>query len=79
MASHKEMEWEWKGEKFKIQPGQFITSLDKIVMKSGSGVTEQNVRTALKRFEKYEFLTNQSTKSGRLNYSKLAALSGLRR
>ncbi len=66
MASHKQSEWEWKGQKFKIQPGQFITSLDKIVLKCGEGVTEQKVRTALKRFEKYEFLTNESTKTGRL-------------
>jgi len=66
MASHKQSEWEWKGQKFKIQPGQFVTSLDKIVLKCGEGVTEQKVRTALKRLEKYEFLTNESTKTGRL-------------
>lgn len=66
MASHKENEWEWKGEKFKIQPGQFITSIDSIVRNAGKGISVQNVRTALKRFEKYGFLTNESTNKNRL-------------
>ena len=66
MASHKEKEWEWHCNKFKIEPGQFVTSLDSIVTRCGAGVTIQNVRTALKRFEKLEFLTNESTKQGRL-------------
>lgn len=66
MANHEEAEWEWQREKFKIKPGQFITSLDSIVKKCGKGITTQNVRTALSRFEKLNFLTNESTKSGRL-------------
>ncbi|MDQ7094182.1 hypothetical protein REC12_11335 [Desulfosporosinus sp. PR] len=66
MANHQEKEWEWKGKKFKAKPGQFVTSLEKIQLKTGKGVTLQNVRTALKRFEKYEFLTDESTKTGRL-------------
>jgi hypothetical protein len=66
MANHKEKEWEWKGEKFKAEPGQFITSLEKISIKSGKGITTQNVRTAIKRFEKYGFLTNESTNRNRL-------------
>lgn len=66
MASHKENEWEFKGEKYKVQPGQFITSLPSIVDKSGVGISIQNVRTALKRFEKFEFLTCQSTNRNRL-------------
>lgn len=66
MANHQEKEWEWKGEKFKARPGQFVTSLEKIQLKTGKGVSLQNVRTALKRFEKYEFLTDESTKTGRL-------------
>ena len=65
-ANFRPNEWEWKGEKFKVNPGQFITSLDKIAKDSGKGITTQNVRTALKRFEKMEFLTNESTKEGRL-------------
>lgn len=66
MASHKENQWEFKGEKYVVQPGQFITSLPSIVDKAGIGISIQNVRTALKRFEKYEFLTCQSTNKNRL-------------
>jgi len=61
-----EKEWEWKGEKFKVSPGQMITSLESIRVKSGKGVSIQNVRTSLVRFEKLQFLTNESTKTGRL-------------
>lgn len=63
-ANHKPKEWEWQGNKFICNPGQFITSLDSLAKKAG--VSIQNVRTALARFEKLEFLTNQSTKTGRL-------------
>ena len=66
MANHKGKEWEWKGEKFKCESGQFVTSLDNIVKNCGKGITTQNVRSALKRFEKLDFLTNESTKTGRL-------------
>lgn len=66
MANHQEKEWEWKGKRYKAEPGQFVTSLESIVKKCGKGITVQNVRTALKRFEKYEFLTNQSTNKNRL-------------
>ncbi len=66
MANHQEKEWEWKGERYKALPGQFVTSLPSIVKKSGKGITIQNVRTALARFEKYEFLTDESTNKNRL-------------
>lgn len=66
MANHEETEWEWNGEKFKVKPGQMVTSLDSIAREAGKGITVQNVRTALKKFERYEFLTNKSTKTGRL-------------
>lgn len=66
MAGHKERSWVWKGEKFNCKPGQFITSLDSIAQKSNKGVTQQNIRTALKKFENLGFLTNESTKQGRL-------------
>lgn len=66
MANFNEKQWEWKGEKYTAQPGQFVTSLDNIVKESGLGVSKQNVRTALKRFENLGFLTNQSTHTGRL-------------
>lgn len=66
MANHQEKLWEWKGEKYKVKPGQFITSLDSIVQKAGNGISIKNARTALKRFEKYGFLANESTNKNRL-------------
>jgi len=66
MANFNDKEWEWKGEKFKAEKGQFVTSLESIAKNSGKGVSIRNVRTALERFEKLEFLTNESTKTGRL-------------
>lgn len=65
MANHEEQEWIWQGKKYKCKPGQFITSLKSIAEKSGTSL--QNVRTALKNFEKiYEFLTSVSTNKNRL-------------
>jgi hypothetical protein len=66
MANFRENQWEWQGKKFQLKPGQFITSLNSIARECGGGVTMQNVRTALVRFENLEFLTNESTKTGRL-------------
>lgn len=66
MANHSQKEWEWKGERYKAEPGQFVTSLPSIVKKCGKGITLQNVRTAIKRFEKYNFLTDESTNKNRL-------------
>lgn len=66
MANHEEREWEFKGERIKLQPGQFITSLPAIAKLAGDGVSIRNIRTALKRFEEYEFLTDESTANGRL-------------
>lgn len=66
LANHEENKWEWKGEQFICKPGQLITSLNSLVRECGDGVSIQNVRTALDRFEKLGFLTNVSTKTGRL-------------
>jgi hypothetical protein len=66
LANHEIGEWEWKGEKFKVFPGQFVTSLDSIKDKTGRGISIQNVRSSLNRFEKLHFLTNKATKSGRV-------------
>lgn len=66
LANHEENKWEWKGEQFVCKPGQLITSLNSLVRECGDGVSMQNVRTALDRFEKLGFLTNVSTKTGRL-------------
>src|SRR5699024_10161182 len=64
MANHKENEWEWQGKKFIVQPGQFITSSKSIETAAGPGISRQNVRTALGKFEKYGFLTKESTRTG---------------
>lgn len=66
MVNHEEAEWEWMGAKFKVSPGQTITSLENIAKEAGKGISVQNIRTALVKFEKYGFLTNVSTKTGRL-------------
>lgn len=54
--------WEWKGKKYKCNPGQMITSLNSIKKACGTGISIRNIRTALVRFEKLVFLTNQTTK-----------------
>lgn len=66
MANHRQKEWEWQGEPYKAEPGQFITSLESIQKRCGKGISLQNIRTSIKRFEKYEFLTNRSTNKNRL-------------
>lgn len=66
MANHKGKEWEWKGKQFKAEPGMLVTSLDSICTMCGKGISIQNVRSALNKFEKYEFLTQEVTKTGRL-------------
>lgn len=66
MADYQENEWEYKGKSYKTKPGQFVTSLPKIAKESGDDISIQNVRTALARFIKYDFLTDESTKQNRL-------------
>lgn len=66
MVNYKSEEWEWKGKKFMVEAGQMITSLDSIQKQCKKGVSIRNVRTALVRFENLGFLTNESTKQGRL-------------
>ncbi len=66
MANHDLKEWEWQGKKFKVNPGQFVTSIGSIIKECGKGISTQNIRSALARFKKLEFLTNESTKTGRL-------------
>ncbi|MFJ7941557.1 hypothetical protein ACIQYG_24210 [Peribacillus sp. NPDC096622] len=66
MVNHQERDWEWQGKPYRVAPGQVITSLESIANKCGKGISLQNVRTAVKRFEKFEFLTNKSTNRNRL-------------
>ncbi len=66
LASHNGNTWEWKGETMTCQPGQFITSLESLKELCGRDVSIQNIRTALNKLQKWQFLTNESTKTGRL-------------
>ena len=66
MANWKCNQWEWNGEKYNLKPGQFITSAKSIIESTSGNVSRQNVRTALVRFKKLEFLTIESTKQGSL-------------
>lgn len=65
-ANHEENEWEWKGQQCRCKAGQLITSLQSLADECGKGVNIQSVRSSLARFEKLGFLTNESTKAGRL-------------
>ena len=60
MANHEPHKWVWNKKEYEVQRGQFITSINSIVQKCGRGVSTQNVRSALKKFEKHEFLTTCS-------------------
>jgi hypothetical protein len=75
LASHIENEWEWNGKRYKVKPGQFITSTRSLA--ETAGVTHRNVRSALDRFTKYEFLTQDATHTGTLitieNWNKYQA------
>lgn len=60
-ANWNDNSWEWQGKKYQCKPGEFISSYAKIAKAAGKGISTQNVRTALKRFKKLDFLTVQST------------------
>jgi hypothetical protein len=66
IVNFEENEWEWESEVFKCKPGQRVTSLKRIADLCGCDVKVQSVRTALLKLEKWGFLTNVSTKTGRL-------------
>lgn len=66
LANHKPNQWYFNGEIYTCEPGEFVTSLESIASKCAKDVKVQSVRTALLVLEKWQFLTNKSTKSGRL-------------
>ena len=43
MVNFASAEWEWQGQKFSVQPGQTITSLQHIAERCGKGVNAGNV------------------------------------
>lgn len=65
-VNHKPNKWIFKGQEFIVQEGQMITSLESLAKICAKGTTVQNVRTALNKFEKYNFITNKSTNKNRL-------------
>lgn len=64
LANHEPSQWYFNGDKYICKAGEFITSLPSLARTSG--LTIQQVRTALKKFEKLGFLTDKSTKKNRL-------------
>lgn len=66
MVNYQSNQWEWEGEKLDLVPGQVVTSISKIQEIAGKGISPQNVRSSIEKFESLEFLTNESRKTGRL-------------
>lgn len=66
LANHEEKEWEWGSQVFKCKPGQFITSLESLRESCAQDVSIQMIRTTIQKLEKWDFLANKSTKTGRL-------------
>lgn len=56
--------WMFKGEMIELNPGEFVTSLDKLCILAK--IKRQVTRTALKKFERYGFLTQRLTQTGRV-------------
>ncbi|WP_432361435.1 hypothetical protein [Sporosarcina sp. UB5] len=61
LANYEEKQWTWGGREYSLQPGQFVTSVASLSQRCGKGVTASKIRTALKRFEEYGFLTSETT------------------
>ena len=64
LANHEPNQWIWKGKKFELKEGQFITSLESLAVKAE--VSVRNVRTALAKLVEVEFITDEVTSTGRL-------------
>jgi len=66
MANTSYKKWVWHGKPHECAPGQMITSVASIQKRCGSGINRQHVRTALEKFKKLNFLTEQVTNHNRL-------------
>lgn len=66
MANWKEQKYDIFGDEVTLEAGSFISSYTQIAELTGKGVSMQNVRTAIDRFEKMGFLTRKVTKRGSL-------------
>lgn len=62
----KESTMDFAGEPRTIKPGQMVTGYEDLAQKAGKGVTIQNVRTAIEKFEKTDMVTTKSTNKGTL-------------
>lgn len=58
--------WDTTEREISLHPGQAFISIRAFAEKCGHGVTYQNVRTAFKRFESLDFITQEPTKFGTL-------------
>lgn len=65
-VNYESRQWEWKGQKYECRPGQLITSIDSLAYLCGCNISSKNVRTALKKFEKYGFLAIETASTGTL-------------
>jgi hypothetical protein len=64
LAQWQPVEWKILGDSIDLEPGMLFISTRALAAKCG--VTHQNVRTALKQLEGYNFLTQRSTHRGTL-------------
>ncbi len=76
MANHKPNRWMFNGEEYEVKAGEFITSLNSLVKETGLG--KQQVRTALTKLEKHNFIktkkTNRNTLVTIVNWAKYQGL-----
>lgn len=66
MANWKEQKYDIFGDEVTLEAGSFVSSYTQIAELTGKGVSMQNVRTAIDRFEKMGFLTRKVTRRGSL-------------
>lgn len=59
-------QWDINGKKFYLEPGQGFISTRRLAKDCGPDVSQKNVRTALARFEKMDFITTEKTHWGTL-------------
>ena len=64
MANHETNTWIFGGEPYKVEPGEFVTSLNSLSRETGYSVSI--VRNTLEKLKKHDFLTYQSTNKNRL-------------
>lgn len=64
LANHKPKQWEWKGEVFMCNSGEFVTSTEHLRVLCSKGTTTQEVRTGLKKLKTWDFLTIKTTSTG---------------